>query len=85
MYNPMSPPHVSTSFKPCSSSAAPRFKAYENVTHYKSNSFYNTVFLQLLLTVWFSQTVTKMVTVTLHTELTTQHTGTTSIKGSKIN
>lgn len=80
MYNPMSLLHVSTSFKPCSGSAAPRFKAYENVTHYKSNSFYNTVFLKLWLTVWFLQTVIKMVTVTLHMELTTQHIGTRSIK-----
>jgi hypothetical protein len=32
------------------------------------------VVLQLMLTMWVSQTVIKMVTVTLYTELTTQHT-----------
>ena len=49
IYTPIWLLHVSASFTSSSGSPTPGFKTYCNTTEYNSNSYYVTVFLQLIL------------------------------------
>lgn len=58
--------YVSASFTSSSESSTRRFKTDHKISDYKSNSYYITAFLQLMLTMYVSQPVIKTVQTCLN-------------------